>query len=107
MLCVKLIKLNILKNCFKFHDGLHKKLLMKTSFNRNTDEKNSSKTSYNFRYVQNKNPKCFFLSGKLRGQRAKTMKFTDGRMIHAGQPVRDYVDTAVRHVRLRQGEYKS
>ena len=48
-----------------------------------------------------------FLSGKLRGQRAKTMKFTDGRTIHAGQPVRDYVDTAVRHVRLRQGEYKS
>jgi len=43
------------------------------------------------------------VSGKLRGQRAKAMKFTDGLMIHSGQPVRDYVDTAVRHVKLRQG----
>merc|ERR1712212_38246 len=43
------------------------------------------------------------VSGKLRGQRAKAMKFTDGLMIHSGQPVRDYVDTAVRRVKLRQG----
>merc|ERR1712061_832473 len=43
------------------------------------------------------------VSGKLRGQRAKAMKFTDGLMIHSGEPVRDYVDTAVRHVLLRQG----
>jgi len=43
------------------------------------------------------------VSGKLRGQRAKAMKFTDGLMIHSGQPVKDYVDTAVRHVKLRQG----
>jgi len=43
------------------------------------------------------------VSGKLRGQRAKSMKFTDGWMIHAGDPINDYVDTAVRHVLLRQG----
>lgn len=43
------------------------------------------------------------VSGKLRGQRAKSMKFVDGLMIHSGQPVNDYVDYAVRHVLLRQG----
>merc|ERR1711890_41136 len=43
------------------------------------------------------------ISGKLRGQRAKAMKFTDGLMIHTGHPVTEYVDTAVRHVLLRQG----
>merc|ERR1739838_212525 len=43
------------------------------------------------------------VSGKLRGQRAKAMKFVDGLMIHPGFPVREYVDTAVRHVLLRQG----
>merc|ERR1712110_990629 len=43
------------------------------------------------------------VSGKLRGQRAKAMKFSDGYMIKAGQPVREFVDTACRHVLLRQG----
>ena len=43
------------------------------------------------------------VSGKLRAARAKSMKFTDGFMIHSGQPARDYVDYAVRHVLLRQG----
>merc|ERR1712226_1595995 len=43
------------------------------------------------------------VSGKLRAQRAKAMKFQDGWMIHSGQPVVDYVDTAIRHVLLRQG----
>ncbi|KAG8430324.1 hypothetical protein GDO86_017985 [Hymenochirus boettgeri] len=43
------------------------------------------------------------VSGKLRGQRAKAMKFVDGLMIHSGDPVNYYVDTAVRHVLLRQG----
>lgn len=47
------------------------------------------------------------VSGKLRGQRAKSMKFVDGLMIHSGDPVNYYVDTAVRHVLLRQGEYCS
>uniref|UniRef100_A0AAY5L2G0 Small ribosomal subunit protein uS3 n=1 Tax=Esox lucius TaxID=8010 RepID=A0AAY5L2G0_ESOLU len=44
------------------------------------------------------------VSGKLRGQRAKSMKFVDGLMIHSGDPVNYYVDTAVRHVLLRQGQ---
>lgn len=43
------------------------------------------------------------VSGKLRGQRAKSMKFVDGLLIHSGQPSKDYVDYAVRHVLLRQG----
>lgn len=43
------------------------------------------------------------VSGKLRAARAKSMKFTDGFMIHSGQPVRDFVDTATRHVLMRQG----
>ncbi|CAF1514568.1 unnamed protein product [Rotaria magnacalcarata] len=43
------------------------------------------------------------VSGKLRGQRAKAMKFIDGLMIHSGNPVNDYVQYAVRHVLLRQG----
>ncbi|KAG8196561.1 hypothetical protein JTE90_003575 [Oedothorax gibbosus] len=43
------------------------------------------------------------VSGKLRGQRAKSMKFVDGLMIHSGHPTHDYVDSAVRHVLLRQG----
>merc|ERR1711972_179945 len=43
------------------------------------------------------------VSGKLRGQRAKSMKFTDGLMIHSGDPCNDYVDSARRHVLLRQG----
>lgn len=47
------------------------------------------------------------VSGKLRGQRAKSMKFVDGLMIHSGDPVNYYVDTAVRHVLLRQGECMS
>ena len=43
------------------------------------------------------------VSGKLRGQRAKSMKFADGYMIKAGNPCRVFIDTAVRHVLLRQG----
>merc|ERR1712183_1049751 len=43
------------------------------------------------------------VSGKLRGQRAKAMKFVDGLMIHSGNPAEEYVDTVVRHVMLRQG----
>merc|ERR1711953_1526001 len=43
------------------------------------------------------------VSGKLRGQRAKVMKFTDGYMLKTGDPKDHYVDTAVRHVKLRQG----
>lgn len=42
------------------------------------------------------------VSGKLRAQRAKSMKFKDGYMISSGQPVKEYIDAAVRHVLLRQ-----
>ena len=43
------------------------------------------------------------VSGKLRAQRAKAMKFTDGYMIKTGNPTKHYVDRAVRNVMLRQG----
>ena len=43
------------------------------------------------------------VSGKLRGQRAKAMKFQDGLLIHSGEPCHDYLDDAVRHVLLKQG----
>eukprot|EP00178_Gracilaria_changii_P008078 TRINITY_DN24980_c0_g2_i1.p1 TRINITY_DN24980_c0_g2~~TRINITY_DN24980_c0_g2_i1.p1 ORF type:complete len:215 (-),score=22.35 TRINITY_DN24980_c0_g2_i1:43-687(-) len=43
------------------------------------------------------------VSGKLRAQRAKSMKFTDGYMIKTGQPTKTFVDSATRHVYLRQG----
>merc|ERR1712023_461046 len=43
------------------------------------------------------------VSGKLRAQRAKSMKFQDGYMIKAGNPCRHFIDSAVRHVLLRQG----
>jgi small subunit ribosomal protein S3e len=43
------------------------------------------------------------VSGKLRGQRAKAMKFVDGLMIHSGDPINVYVQRAVKHVELRQG----
>ncbi|GFX14384.1 40S ribosomal protein S3, partial [Trichonephila clavipes] len=33
------------------------------------------------------------VSGKLRGQRAKSMKFVDGLMIHSGNPPEDYVES--------------
>ena len=44
------------------------------------------------------------MSGKIRGQRAKAMKFVDGLLIHVGHPVHDYIQEAVRHVILRQGK---
>ncbi|GMI35592.1 hypothetical protein TeGR_g15275 [Tetraparma gracilis] len=43
------------------------------------------------------------VSGKLRGQRAKAMKFNDGYMIKTGNACEEYTDTAVRHVLMRQG----
>ncbi|KDO73608.1 hypothetical protein CISIN_1g0464731mg, partial [Citrus sinensis] len=38
------------------------------------------------------------VSGKLRAQRATSMKFKDGYMISSGYPVKEYIDSAVRHV---------
>merc|ERR1711959_745630 len=43
------------------------------------------------------------VSGKLRAQRAKVMKFSDGYMISTGQPKKTYIDTATRNVMMRQG----
>lgn len=43
------------------------------------------------------------VSGKLRAARAKSMKFSQGFMIHSGQPVNDFIETATRHVQLKQG----
>lgn len=43
------------------------------------------------------------VSGKVRGQRAKAQKFSDGYMIKTGEAYKDYVDEAVRHVMMRQG----
>lgn len=43
------------------------------------------------------------VSGKLRQQRAKSVKFKDGYMIHTGQPRITYLDIGVRHIFLKQG----
>ena len=43
------------------------------------------------------------ISGKLSQQRAKSMKFKKGYMISSGQAKKDYLETAVRHVPLKQG----
>lgn len=48
-------------------------------------------------------PLQVIVSGKLRAQRAKSMKFKDGYMVSSGDPTRLYIDAAVRHVMLRQG----
>lgn len=57
------------------------------------------------RFVMEANAKGVevIVSGKLRGQRAKAMKFCDGYMIKTGHAGQVYTDTAVRHVMLRQG----
>jgi len=43
------------------------------------------------------------VSGKLRAQRAKAMKFRDGYLISTGEPKNQYLAEAVRHVLMRQG----
>ena len=43
------------------------------------------------------------VSGKVRGQRAKAQKYTSGYLISTGQPKKELIDTAVRHVNMRQG----
>lgn len=57
------------------------------------------------RYIMENGAKgCeIIVSGKLRAQRAKAMKFKDGYMIKSGDAARDYVDSAVRHLKLKQG----
>jgi small subunit ribosomal protein S3e len=43
------------------------------------------------------------VAGKLRGQRAKAMKFRDGYMVKTGHSAFLYQDYATRHVMMRQG----
>ena len=43
------------------------------------------------------------ISGKVKGGRAKGMKFRDGYMLKTGDVTHYYVDKAVTHVNLRQG----
>merc|ERR1711871_1170688 len=43
------------------------------------------------------------VGGKIRGQRAKAQKYSSGYLISTGQPKKEFVDTAVRHVNMRQG----
>merc|ERR1712176_1203754 len=43
------------------------------------------------------------VSGKLRAQRAKAMKFRDGYLISTGEPKNLYLAEATRHVLMRQG----
>ncbi len=41
------------------------------------------------------------VAGKVRGQRAKAMKFKDGYMVKSGNANRVYVDKAKRHINLK------
>lgn len=43
------------------------------------------------------------ISGKVRGQRAKSQKYLQGYLVSTGQPKLEFIDIAVRHVELRQG----
>jgi len=43
------------------------------------------------------------ISGKVRGQRAKCMKYKQGYLISTGHPRKQFVDEACRNVELRQG----
>jgi small subunit ribosomal protein S3e len=43
------------------------------------------------------------VSGKIRGQRAASQKYSSGYLISTGQPQKEFIDTAIRHVLMRQG----
>lgn len=43
------------------------------------------------------------VSGKLRAQRAKSMKFRDGYLISSGEPKNHYIAESCRHVMMKQG----
>jgi small subunit ribosomal protein S3e len=43
------------------------------------------------------------VNGKVRAQRAKGMTFRDGYMVKSGDPVRKFLDKAIRHIYMRQG----
>ena len=43
------------------------------------------------------------IAGKVRGQRAKAQKYAQGYQISTGQPKLQFIDTAVRSIKMRQG----
>merc|ERR1712150_407386 len=43
------------------------------------------------------------VSGKMRVQRAKVMKYKGGYLISTGNPKDEFIDTAIRHVFFKQG----
>ena len=43
------------------------------------------------------------VAGKIRGQRAATQKYNSGYQISTGQPKKEFIDQAVRHVKMRAG----
>ncbi|KAH0572389.1 Ribosomal protein S3 [Spironucleus salmonicida] len=43
------------------------------------------------------------ISGKLRQQRANSQKYKEGIIVTAGQPGKEFVDRAIRHIKMRQG----
>jgi len=54
--------------------------------------------------MRNKAIGCMVIvSGKVRGQRARTQKYVTGYLISTGQPKKELIDTAIRHVLMRQG----
>jgi small subunit ribosomal protein S3e len=57
------------------------------------------------RYVMENGAKGveLIVSGKARGARAKAMKFKDGYMLKSGYAASKYIDTAFRHLNLKQG----
>ena len=42
-------------------------------------------------------------ANNIRGQRAKAQKYNAGYQVSTGQPKKDFIDVAIRHVELRQG----
>ena len=43
------------------------------------------------------------IAGKVRGQRAKAQKYAQGYQISTGQPKLEFIDTAIRSIKMRQG----
>lgn len=43
------------------------------------------------------------ISGKMRQQRAKAMKYREGYLVSTGHPTTHYIDTAIRHIGMKQG----
>jgi len=43
------------------------------------------------------------IAGKVRGQRAKAQKYAQGYQISTGHPKNEFIDTAIRSIKMRQG----